>query len=289
MDIRVLRYFLMVAREENITKAAQILHITQPTLSRQLKQLETELGVSLFKRSNHNVYLTEEGILFSRRAEEIVTLAERARSELQQNEELIGEVAVGCGELQSMEELAEMITIFQKEHPQVKFTLHSGNNDNIKAWLEQGLIDLGLLIEPVDVRKYDFIRMKKKEEWGALVHVNSAFSSYDAIRPGDLVGTPVITISDRTVQQELVVWSGKHASNMAWKVRYNLSYNAAMLAKANAGVVICLKLNQSFEDLVFVPFEPKLKLHSILAWHEQKPNSRITNAFIEFIERIRNA
>lgn len=289
MDIRVLRYFLMVAREENITKAAQILHVTQPTLSRQLKQLEEELDVSLFKRSNHHIYLTEEGILFRRRAQEIVNLTERAKSELQQNEELIGQIDVGCGELQSMEELAEMITIFQQENPQVKFTLHSGNNDNIKSWLEHGLIDLGLLVEPVDVSKYDFVRMKQKEEWGVLVHMDSPFSTYDSIQPGDLVGTEVITISDRKVQQELAVWSGKHAAKMSWKVRYNLSYNAAMLARANAGVIICLKLNQSFKDLVFIPLKPKLELDSVLAWHEQKPNSRLTNAFIEFIQKERNA
>lgn len=288
MDIRVLEYFLMVAREENITKAAHVLHVTQPTLSRQLKQLEEELNVTLFKRSNHSIYLTEEGILFRRRAQEIVNLTERAKNELQQSEELVGHIDIGCGELQSMEELAEMITTFQKENPLVKFTLHSGNNDNIKSWLENGLIDLGLLVEPVDVSKYNFVRMKKKEEWGILVHKNSPYSTFETIQPGDLVGTEVITISDRKVQQELAIWSGKHAAKMAWKVKYNLSYNAAMLARANAGVVICLKLTQSFNDLVFVPLKPKLELDSVLAWHEQKPNSRITNTFIKFIKKNRN-
>lgn len=289
MNIRVLKYFLMVARENNITKAAQILNVTQPTLSRQIRDLENELNVSLFQRKNHSIELTREGLLFRRRAQEIVSLSERAKSEIQKDNELVGEIEIGCGELQSMEELSEIITDFQKQNPRVKFILHSGNNVNIKNWLEEGQIDLGLLIEPVDLRKYDFILMNQKEEWGVLAHRDSPFYETPYIKPGDLVGTPVITISDTTVQQELARWSGKHATNMDWKVRYNLSYNAAMLAKANAGVVICLKLNQNFTDLSFVPLRPKLVLDSVLAWHAEKPNSRITDQFIKFIKEYRNA
>ena len=136
MDIRVLNYFLMAAREENITRAAQLLHITQPTLSRQLQQLEQELDAKLFRRSNHNIYLTNKGMLFRRRAQKLVDRAEKARKELAQSEDVLtGEVSIGCGELRSMEDLSEIMDAFRRRHPQVKFHLHSGYNDDIKDGL----------------------------------------------------------------------------------------------------------------------------------------------------------
>ncbi|WP_125583883.1 LysR family transcriptional regulator [Levilactobacillus cerevisiae] len=283
MDVRVLNYFLMTAREENVTRAAALLHLTQPTLSRQLKGLEEELGVELFRRSNHSIYLTREGLLFRQRAQDMVNMLERAREELQQTEELAGTIAIGCSELQSMEEVADLIDRFQQAHPKVKFALHSGNNEDIKGWIEQGSIDLGLLIEPVEIGKYDFVRMTAKEEWGVLAHEDSKFASYEAIRPGDLVGTPVITILDKVVQNELANWSGEYAAKMGNKARYNLVYNAAMLAQRNHGVVICLKLNQHFDHLVYVPLVPKLTLNSVLAWRGQQPHSQVTAAFIRFV------
>ena len=135
MDIRILSYFLMAAREENITKAAQLLHITQPTLSRQLMQLEEELGVKLFQRSNHSVYLTDEGMIFRRRAQELVNLAEKAQEELTQKEEtLSGVIAIGCGEIRSVQEVAKLITGFQECCPLVKFELYSGDNEGYSGY-----------------------------------------------------------------------------------------------------------------------------------------------------------
>ena len=152
MEIRVLRYFLMVAREENITKAANLLHLTQPTLSRQLMQLEEELGVTLFRRSKHRIILTEDGMLLRRRAEEIVSLAEKTRDDLRHKQDhLAGTIAVGSGELQSSRFLTQLIAAFQKENPLVSFRIYSGNSDNIKERIERGLLDIGLLQEPVDI------------------------------------------------------------------------------------------------------------------------------------------
>lgn len=282
MDIRVLEYFLMVAREENITKAAQLLHMTQPTMSRQLMQLEEELGVKLFVRSNHNVILTNEGILFRCRAQDIVSLSEKAKGELKQTEELAGQIAIGCGELQSMEELSGIMTAFQAQHPMVMFQLRSGHNEDIKRWIEQGIIDMGLLIEPVDISKYEFIRMKRKEEWGILVHQDSPFASYPSIRPGDLTGIPLITVNDEAIHKELGSWSGKYAAEMCPVIHYNLLYNAAVMVKRQAGVAICLKLNCKYEDLCYVPFEPKIEFSSVLAWREKQPQAAAAQAFIHF-------
>lgn len=286
MDIRVLNYFLMVAREENITKASQLLHITQPTLSRQLQQLEEELGVKLFRRSKHSIYLTSEGLLFRRRAQELVNLAERAKSELSpQEEELTGEVSIGCGELQSMDELAEIIHAFSREHPLVKFHLRSGYNDDIKAWMEQGTLDMGLLVEPVDIGKYEFVRMKQKEQWGVLVRRDSPFAAMETIRPGDLVGIPVITTIDSPVHNELASWSGDYSKEMQSVMTYNLLYNAAITARKGLGPVVCLKLDNHYDDLVFIPLSPKLELSSVLAWKEHQRFSSTVNAFIQFVKK----
>ena len=159
MELRVLRYFLAVAREENITKAAALLHVTQPTLSRQLMQLEDELGVQLFRRSQYRVILTEDGMLLRRRAQEIVELADKAERELQHHEtELTGEVAIGCGESVAMTFLSEHIRAFRALHPQVQFRIYSAIADDVKERIEKGLLDMGLLTEPVDIGRYAFLR-----------------------------------------------------------------------------------------------------------------------------------
>ena len=174
MELRVLKYFLMVAREENITKAASLLHITQPTLSRQLMRLEEELGTTLFRRSNHSIVLTDDGMLLKRRAREIVALAEKTEQEFSHKEEaLTGEIFIGCGETRNMSFLSRQIALFRKEHPLVQFNIYSANADDIKERIEKGLLDFGLLMEPVDIGKYEFIRMPQKEQWGVLVREDS--------------------------------------------------------------------------------------------------------------------
>ena len=193
MELRVLKYFLVVAREENITRSAQLLHITQPTLSRQLMQLEDELGVQLFKRSKYRIILTDDGMLLRRRAQEIVDLAEKTEREFQnRDEELSGEIAIGCGETNSMSFLSERIAAFRREHPLVSFSIYSATADDIKDRLEKGLLDLGLLAEPVEIGRYDFIRMPKRDIWGALVRSDSPLAQKQVVTPADLMGTPLL-------------------------------------------------------------------------------------------------
>lgn len=286
MDIRVLNYFLMIAREENVTKAAQLLNITQPTLSRQLKQLEDELGVKLFKRSNHSIYLTDEGMLFRRRAQELVSLAEKAKSELiQGNQILTGTISIGCGETASVKELAHLMNEFQSIHPQVKFELYSSNNEDIKERMEQGHLDIGLLLEPVNITNYKFIRMNTKEQWGVLIHKDLKLASHDVIRPGELVGTLVITYHMNTpVHNELVAWSGDYSKEMDFSATYNTLYNAAIVAREKKVAVICLKLDSQYDNMKFIAFEPKLELNTVLVWKEHETQSKVTVAFIKYIK-----
>ena len=283
MEIRILKYFLMAAREENITKAASLLHITQPTLSRQLMQLEEELGVTLFTRSNHRIILTDDGMLLKRRAQELVSLAEKTKMEFLHDENtLAGEIAIGCGETRSMNRLAELMADFRSRYPLVRFEIYSGNVDNIKERMERGLLDLGLFVEPVDVGKYEFLRMPVKETWGILVREDSHLAEMDAVRAEDLVRMPLLAASREMVQNELANWFWDYACQMEIAVTYNLVYNASIMVKKGIGAALCLELDSSYDGVKFVPLSPQLKIGSVLAWKRNQMFSSSTSAFIRY-------
>ena len=287
MDIRVLEYFLMAAREENITKAAQLLHVTQPTLSRQLMQLEDELGVKLFERTNHSVLLTDEGFLFRRRAQDIVAMAEKAKSEVAQNEEtLTGIISIGCNELRSVQELAKAMTAFQNRYPKVKFELYSGSNEEIQERIEQGSLDIGLFLEPFNLTKYTTLPMQTKERWGALIHQEAPLATQDTIHPGDLVGTLVMTIHINTpAHTELSQWSGDFAREMDFSANYNVLHNAVIIARERKGAVICLEQDCRYDDMKFLPLEPERSVGSALAWKEGRIVSRAAKAFLQLLQQ----
>ncbi len=282
MDMRVLEYFLVVAREENITRAAAMLHITQPTLSRQLAQLEREVGAKLFVRSNHSIRLTDEGMLFRRRAREILDLAQRAVDELVPNGgELTGEICIGCGEMRAASTLAHLIASFRELHPHVHFTLSSGNNADVRERIENGSLDLGLMLEPVELDRYEFVRLPQSERWGVLVREDSPLAKRSSLKRGDLSNIPVVTIRDSLVHAELASWSGDAVRDMSNFATYNLVHNAAALVREGAGPAVCLDLDQSFPELVFIPFEPPIEMGAVLAWKGQASMPRQVEAFIE--------
>ena len=171
MEIRILRYFLTVAREENITRAADILYITQPTLSRQIAGLEKEMGVKLFERGTKKITLTNEGILLRRRAEEILELVDKTEKEIMIQDEVVeGTVAIGAGDLKAVQILPKLFHFFHEKYPRVSFCLYTATADHIKERMEKGLVDIGILLEPIDMEKYDFIRLKSEEEWVVVMH-----------------------------------------------------------------------------------------------------------------------
>ena len=184
MEIRVLRYFLAVVREENITKAAEVLHVTQPTLSRQLAQLEEEIGVKLFDRGARKITLTNAGVLLRRRAEEILRLVDKTQEELDAQEEQIeGEITVGCGELASVQLLARFIATFRQSYPAVTYDILTETADVVKEQMDKGLVDVGLLLEPVDMEKYDFVRLSMKERWVVLMRQDAPLAGQAAVTP----------------------------------------------------------------------------------------------------------
>ena len=282
----MLKYFLLVAREENITKAANLLHLTQPTLSRQLMQLEEELGVQLFRRSKHRIILTEEGMLLRRRAEEIVALADKTKDDLQRREQqLSGAVAVGSGELQSSRFLAQLLTAFQEKNPLVSFAIYSGNSDNIKERIERGLLDVGLLQEPVDITKYRFVRTPGREQWGVLVREDLELASRERVGPADLAAVPLILPERETVQNELLNWFGPYAERLHVTATGNLLYNLASLARDSGSGVLTLNLDCTYPGLRFVPLDPVLESNTVLVWKKAQTFSAAAAAFLTFSEK----
>ena len=287
MELRVLKYFLMVAREENITKAAALLHVTQPTLSRQLMQLEEELGVKLFHRSRHSIILTEDGMLLKRRAQELVSLSDKTIQELSHKDYMLsGEISIGCGETKSMSFLSNHIRDFRQLHPLVQFNIHSAIADDIKERIERGILDIGLLTEPVNIGKYEFVRMPQKERWGILTRRDSALAEKDSICPEDLMGIPLLMVRRELVKNELANWFGDYYEQIQIASAYNLIINAAAMVKSGVGVALCFDLGTNYyDDLRFVPLTPVLETGSVLVW---KKNQAMSKAITQFIQSIRN-
>lgn len=286
MELRVLKYFLIVAREENITRAANLLHLTQPTLSRQLMQLEEELEVKLFQRGKHSISLTEDGLRLKRRAQEIITLADKTKAEFSGKvEELSGEIAIGCGETQNMSFLSERMCRFRKLHPLVSFQIYSATADDIKDRMEQGLLDIGLLMEPVNISKYDFIRMEKRERWGVLAPASSQLSEKECVTVMDLREIPLLIPGRQSVQHELSSWFGSDFERIEIAASYNLIGNAANMVRHGVGTALCFDLDFRYDDLKFIPLSPPIETGAVLVW---KKNQMFTNAVHTFVRFLKN-
>ena len=286
MELRVLNYFLAVAREENFTRAAEQLHVTQPTLSRQIAELEAELSVKLFTRSNHNIILTEDGMLLKRRAQDILSLADKTKLDfLNRGESLEGTISIGSGEFLSSGILADCVAEFRKKHPLVRFEIYSGNASNIKDNIERGLLDIGLMTEPVDIRKYEFVSMPVKEQWSALIREDSPLAAKSCVTPQDLIGLPLILPTNIIVETVVSKWLGSVRDKVTVIAKGNLLYNEAMLAKSNAGFVITMRMDCEYNGLRFVPLFPALESSTALAWKKEQIFSSATAAFIEFAKK----
>lgn len=288
MEIRVLRYFLTVVREKGINRAAEVLHITQPTLSRQLAQLEEELGVSLFHRGARKITLTSEGILLRRRAEEILALVDRTEKELLEKDgQVEGRIVIGGGELAAMQELPELIARFRERYPLVNFDLVTGNADVIKEQMEKGLIDIGVLMEPVDMEKFDFIRLNGKERWVVLMRPDDPLAAKEAVSAKDLKDKPLILPRRSSVQNEVLNWLGRYYSESQVLFTSNLTTNSALMVQRGLAYSLVIEGSVPFWDrrkIVCRPFSPELTANSVFAWKKRQPFSLAATKFIEHIK-----
>ncbi|MDA7027634.1 LysR family transcriptional regulator [Bacillus sp. CLL-7-23] len=288
MELRVLRYFMTVARVESITHAADILHITQPTLSRQLADLEEELGSQLFIRGKRKISLTDAGLLLLERAEEILTIADKTENEFKDQKNLIGgKISIGSVEALTSQVLSKLLKSFSEEYPQVSYHIFSGTGDDLKEKIDKGLLEIGILLEPINIEKYDFIRLPEKERWGILTKSSSSLAQKEYITPKDLIGVPLFISSRTVVQNEIASWFADEYSQLHFIGTYNLMSNIVNLVENDMGAAICIEGALKMEDsshLCFRPFYPELHFGCVIAWKKHKIFSQTTTRFIQFIK-----
>ncbi|PGP45100.1 LysR family transcriptional regulator [Bacillus thuringiensis] len=287
MDIRVLRYFIAVATQENISAAANALHLSQPTLSRQLNNLEEELGTTLFVRGNRKITLTDVGMFLLDRAKEIVDLVEKTEANFNQKSEIIsGEIHIGAGETEAMQFIAQTIKKVVSHHPNIKFHLYSGNADDITTKLDSGLLDFGIVIEPANKQKYDYLKLPATDVWGVLMRKDSPLAEKAYIHPTDLLNKPLIISRQTAVSNELSGWLGEEIENLNVIGTYNLLYNASLLVKENIGYALCIdKLMNTSEEstLCFRPLSPKLEAGLNILWKKHQTFSSATKIFLTYL------
>lgn len=289
MEVRVLRYFLAVAREENISGAAESLHLTQPTLSRQLMDLEAELGRKLLIRGSRKVTLTEEGVLLRKRAEEILDLVEKTRSELCETDEadITGDIYIGGGETDAMRLIARTAKELQAAYPRIRYHLYSGNGEDVSERLDKGLLDLGILVEPFDMKKYDSIQLPATDIWGVLMRKDSPLAEKEHIQPEDLWELPLLTSRQTMAQKELMAWLGKGREELHIVSTYNLIYNASLMVEEGLGYALSLDrlINTTGDSaLCFRPLRPKLEVGLDIVWKKYQVFSPATAKFLERLQ-----
>lgn len=289
MDIRILQYFLTVAREESITKAAERLHMTQPPLSRQLKDLEEELGKQLLIRGNKKVTLTEDGMLLRKRAEELIDLMEKTKTELtSSNENINGDIHIGCGETEAISFLAQAAWDLKQQHPFIHYHIYSGDAERVMERLDKGLIDFGLLVGPVDVNRYDYIRLPLKDTWGVLMRKDSPLAEKESIIAEDLWDKPLIISHQTSINSEMFSWLKTDISKLNIVATYDLVYNASLFVKKGFGYVIALDklINTTGNStLCFRPLYPTLEAGLCIVWKKYQVFSKASNAFLHQLQK----
>ncbi len=289
MDIRVLQYFLAVAREESISGAAEAMHVTQPTLSRQLMDLENELGCKLFIRGSRRVTLTDEGMLLRKRAEEITHLVDMTSAEFDMSGDVVnGDIYIGGGETDAMRFVARSAMKFREAHPRVTYRLFSGNADDVMDKLDKGLLDFAILIEPVNMRKYNFIRFPATDVWGVLMRKDCPLAARETVRPCDLYDLPLHCSERAIVKNELSGWLGRDLDQMDIVSTFNLSYNTSVFVSEGLGYAFTIdkKLIGSGEEstVCFRPLEPKMEVGLDIVWKKYKVFSKAAEKFLEYLQ-----
>ena len=289
MDLRILRYFIAVAEEENITRAAERLHVSQPALSMQLAALEDELGHKLLERSARGIALTEKGIALRQRADDLVDLAERVEAEIKasDNGEVVGTVSIGAGETPAFRFVARAANELHRKNPKLSFSVSSGNGEDIIAHMREGTFDLGVLVGPGRYGGFDYLTLPYTHHWGLVVRKDSSLAAKKRISPKDARGIPLICSRQAMVKEFLAGWFGCPFGKLDVVANYNLIYNAAVFVEAGLGAAICIDgmIPQEFaECVVFRPFAPALVSDIYLAWRR---NAALSPAAAALVETVR--
>ena len=289
MDIRTLRYFLAVAREENMTRAAELLHVAQPTLSRAMRALEEELGKKLFTRHSFSISLTEEGVLLRSRAEDLVTMADKIEREFLSLDDVTGgELYLGLAESYQIRYLARELQALKGAYPGLRYHITSGDTEQVTEKLDKGLLDFAVLCEMPDARKYEYLAFPEPDVWGLIMPADSALAGKEAIRVEDLMGLPLFT-SQQSWENDLPRWCGERIHDLWLEGSFRLAYNASMFVREGLGYQLSFAhlVDTSAESgLVFRPLEPRLETKLFLIWNRYQTFTPIAE---RFLTQIRNS
>ena len=289
LDIKVLRYFLALAREESVTAAAEYLHLTQPTLSRQLGELEEELGTTLFIRGSRRITLTDEGMRLRKRAEEILELVRKTEAEFQTPTEVIsGDIYIGGGETYVMGLIADVIKDLQRDHPQIHVHIFSGDADEVTERIDKGLLDFGLLIEPANITKYESLLLPAKDTWGVLMKKDSPLAERKSVRPEDLWELPLIIAKQKYVDDNISKWIRRDLKKLDIVATYNLIFNATLMVEKGMGYALGIdKLVNTTgnSNLCFRPLEPSLKVDVDFVWKRYQIFSKASDLFLQRLKK----
>ncbi len=291
MDIRSLQYFLAVAREESISRAAETLHMTQPPLSRAIKDLEDELGKQLFIRGSRKVTLTDDGLILRGRAEEIIELTEKTKNEIISSDyDINGDVYIGSGESEAVSILADAAHELQKKHPNIHYHINAGDGVEVAEKLDKGLIDFGLLVaEPTGFEKYNYIRLPAKDTWGVLMREDSELAGKEFITAEDLWDKPLIVSQQASKTGEMFRWLKKGEDEFSIVLKYDLIYNASQFVKSGFGYLIGLDriINTSGDSgLCFRPVSPEWKSDLYFVWKKYQVLSRASAAYLGEMQKL---
>jgi DNA-binding transcriptional LysR family regulator len=291
MEIRTLRYFLAVAKEENMTRAAETLHVTQPTLSKQLRSLEDELGKKLFTRHSFSIKLTDEGILLRDRAEDIVSMADKIENEFLSLDDITGgDLYLGLAESYQIRLLAREIHSFKQNCPGLKYHIISGDTEQVIDKLDKGLLDFVVLAEDPDKTKYDFIPFPEADRWGVVMPSDSPLADKKRIRVSDLIGLPLFC-SGQAWENDIPLWAKDRMSDLHLEGSFKLSYNASLFAKEHLGYLLTFEnlIDTSEKSgLVFRPLSPKLETKLYFVWKKHPAFSPVAEKFLDRISKWRS-
>jgi len=292
MELRVLRYFLAVAREQSVVRAAESLHLSQPTLSTQIRNMERELGKQLFIRGtkgSRKVILTDEGTLLKQRAEEILDLVKKTESEITLSDRIVqGDIYIGAGETDAIRLLAKAARELQNAYPLIRYHLSSGNAEFVMEQLDKGLIDFGIVFGQVDAAKYNVLKMPTKERWGILMRRDFALASKESIAPEDLWDKPLIVSHQKNQQQELGEWLECDLSKLNIVATYNLLYNASLLVDEGLGYAVGFDkiINTTGSRLCFRPLKPDFEIEMSILWKKHQVFSKASKKFMMKIREL---
>ncbi len=290
MELRLLRYFLAVARENSFTRAAKYLHITQPTLSRQLMDLEEELGQKLLNRETHYITLTPEGMLLRKRAEEILAMVQKTEAEFNSiGENIAGDIYIGGGESEAMNLVADAITELHEAYPDIRYHIYTGVAGDVMERLDNGLLDFGVLLQPVDIARYDSVALPAKDKWGVLMRRDNPLAGKDSVTPEDLKELPLICsrrdLRNKSVRNPYAEWFGGYFDKLNVVAVHNLVHNASLLVERGLGNALTLEPKNVVRDkLCFRPLNPPLESGSSIVWKKYQVFSKAAEAFLERIQ-----